>query len=400
MGEPAAVRRACVERVRARGDPRVQVNVKTPTNQKVSDSSLPLYPHETDLAVARDLAVLWRALDTRTPQHACYTEADVRAAVPGCLRAWLPACLTHRLGPSPQAQFNVDAPYLADEALKQELRGLRTFDDFKAWLVRVLPPPPDWRPPCTKARKRKSSYLAAGATFEKLLTSDNLKGYGKGRLFITGTCTVRHDHARSRTFATVTHVPTPAALPRRRADKAMNGEPFHWVPPDPQNPAQPPVLLLSCSERGVEGMSASLCRRTRDGYLLGVSRCPVAPLPLLSPLAGLTPPPLPFAAEQHADASVPAERSAGGHGTAARHRAVGGRQHHLRRADAEAAVLLLLCGRQRGNCSRASHPSRGARRAVGVQVGHRRRWVDGFGGQQYRPYHSHVGPPGFSHACR
>ena len=54
--------------------------MKTPGSKKASDTPLPLYPHEIDLAAARDVAVLWRAVDTRTPEHASFTEDNVRLA--------------------------------------------------------------------------------------------------------------------------------------------------------------------------------------------------------------------------------------------------------------------------------------------------------------------------------
>ncbi len=58
--------------------PSLQVAVKTPGSQKVSDTNLPPYQHPTDLALVRDVAVLWRALDDSTPEHASFTLEKAR----------------------------------------------------------------------------------------------------------------------------------------------------------------------------------------------------------------------------------------------------------------------------------------------------------------------------------
>ena len=54
------------------------MNVKTPTNTKVCDTTLPTYQHDTDNALAVDVGVLWRALDEHTPEHASYTTDKAR----------------------------------------------------------------------------------------------------------------------------------------------------------------------------------------------------------------------------------------------------------------------------------------------------------------------------------
>ena len=69
--------------------------------------------------------------------------------------AWRPTSLAAPLLGCPQAQFNLDAPYLTDAALKQKLRSLHTFLDLREWLLQVLPPPPGWQPPRGSAKKRK-----------------------------------------------------------------------------------------------------------------------------------------------------------------------------------------------------------------------------------------------------
>ena len=53
--------------------PLLQIVAKTPNNNNRVDCLLPRYQHETDLALAVDVAVLWRALDETTPEHASYT---------------------------------------------------------------------------------------------------------------------------------------------------------------------------------------------------------------------------------------------------------------------------------------------------------------------------------------
>ncbi len=55
--------------------------MKTPTNSKASDTPLPKYLHDTDMALAVDVAVLWRALDKTTPEHASYTEDKARRGI-------------------------------------------------------------------------------------------------------------------------------------------------------------------------------------------------------------------------------------------------------------------------------------------------------------------------------
>ena len=50
----------------------LQVDTKSPKSQGVSDNQLPAYQHLTDLALVRDVAELWRALD-QDESHALFT---------------------------------------------------------------------------------------------------------------------------------------------------------------------------------------------------------------------------------------------------------------------------------------------------------------------------------------
>ncbi|PRW60358.1 hypothetical protein C2E21_0827 [Chlorella sorokiniana] len=196
-----------------------RVVVKTPTNKVPCDTALPRYQHDTDNALAVDVALLWRALDEATPEHASYT---------------LEKC-----------KFNHKVDYQGDAALVAKLRSLPDFPALRAFLTGVLEPPPPAMPQFGVKRKSvgghwpdcKRLYKGQGDLFEKLLTPDNLKGFdGASRLCI------------------------PTA--------AMMAEPFEWVPADPSS-REPPTLLLSCAELQVVDEDATLGRRTTDGYRMG-----------------------------------------------------------------------------------------------------------------------------------
>ncbi len=164
--------------------------MKTPGSQKLSDTNLPLYQHLTDMALARDVAMLWRALDDSTPEHASFTPEKARRAMAAAWplpslylvllknarckscnaparveqNIWLTRTAQHRCCPVAtrlQCKFNHDVEYMKDEALVAKLRSLPDFLELKAFLVEVLEPPP--RP--AKAQqvtplKRKVSQIA------------------------------------------------------------------------------------------------------------------------------------------------------------------------------------------------------------------------------------------------
>ena len=56
----------------------------------------------------------------------------------------------------------------------------------------------------------------------------------------------------------------------------MKAKPFEWEPEDPAS-KEPPTMLLSCEELGVENVNATLGKRTTDGYRMGVRWCRLAP---------------------------------------------------------------------------------------------------------------------------
>lgn len=104
---------------------RARIYVKKPGCGQPSDNDLPWYPHVHDLAIARDVAELWRALDGRHPR--CTME---------------------------KARFNLRAPYASDDKLVAKLKPM-DFQELCAFIEELLLPT-QFKP----TRKRKADSLA------------------------------------------------------------------------------------------------------------------------------------------------------------------------------------------------------------------------------------------------
>ncbi len=100
-----------------------QIYVKKPTSSKQFDADLPWYPHEHDLAIARDVAELWRALDDGHPSCSIV-----------------------------KARFNLQAPYKSDDKLIAKLESIPDFQALCAFIEQLLLPT-RFKPVQTRGRK-------------------------------------------------------------------------------------------------------------------------------------------------------------------------------------------------------------------------------------------------------